>query len=45
MSSKQEEQRMPTHVDCPTCGDTVQWSEKAAYRPFSPPLRLWLWVT
>ena len=34
MSSKQEEQRMPTHVDCPTCGDTVQWSETAAYRPF-----------
>ena len=25
---------MATTVDCPTCGQKVEWSDKSPYRPF-----------
>ena len=25
---------MPAIVDCPTCGNKVEWSEASKYRPF-----------
>lgn len=25
---------MPTIVDCPTCGNKVEWNEASKYRPF-----------
>ena len=25
---------MPTIVDCPTCGNKVEWTEASEYRPF-----------